>query len=341
MKRFTLYPDLHNLDILKQYKDSIELLVDLEGFSRIGLFKKDDLHLLSEFSLVLEWDLLHSEDEIEKKYKEYKEISHFFSSIRVLDQGILLLIKDKNIQLILDQGHVNIESLKSLENNYFLEKMFLSPQISEKLLQEYSSILQTPLEILYYGKILIFYSPRYLLNQNGEYIQEYIDSEESHHSDFLFIQTKFGTSMFAPKTLNLTQYSHSLENFSFKIDLRDSAQEEKISMYDHIFKKQDFISLKKCFQGFFIKNKTDVLFKKLKNIHLQEDPLGKVLDRKKGSYLLVQFFESFEGKNFIIITPEGKSINYALTTVESLGNNLYKLNDCNIPTHSYLYKNTP
>ena len=31
MKRFTVYPDLHNLEILKQYKDSIELLVDLEG----------------------------------------------------------------------------------------------------------------------------------------------------------------------------------------------------------------------------------------------------------------------------------------------------------------------
>ncbi len=341
MKKYTLYPDLKNIELLKPYKDSIEILVDLEGFSRIGTFKKQDLSSLEGFSLVLEWDLLHNENEIEEKYEQYKNIAHLFQSVRVLDQGLLLLIKDKPIQFIADQGHMNIESLKSLENNYFLEKILLSSQISEDLLQTYSKILQTPLEILFYGKILIFYSPRYLLTEEKIYTQELIDSEESHHKNFLFIQSEFGTSMFAAKTLNLTDYRDRLNSFSFKIDLRDSEESEKLSMYDYLFHQKNFLSLKPCFQGFFIKNKTDKLFTKLKNQHLPENPLGKVLDRKSGSYLLVHFFESFEEKTVFIISPEGKTIEYTITTIEFLGNNLYKLNDCNIPTHSYLYKNIP
>jgi putative protease len=154
-------------------KNKFELIVGSVELSRYSLTKTDEmLEILAyakknDLSVVLEWDTLNQENKFLKACNVLDHLPlHDFKAIRLQDPGAVFYIKNKYpwlpIQLILENGNHNLIGL--LKWCDYLgdqcQRLILSNELSREKIREYAKILKTPLEVLTFGRILLFYSPR-------------------------------------------------------------------------------------------------------------------------------------------------------------------------------------
>ena len=158
-------------------KDLVEVIVSTRTLNRYSEGSFDELmELISlnqayKLKLLLEWDVLKQESLFNVCTDELKKLPlHEFSAIRVQDPGALHYVKENfpwlKIQLILENGNHNFTGLERWKNylGNQLDRLILSNELSRDHLQRYAKELNVPIEILVFGRILLFYTPRNLLS---------------------------------------------------------------------------------------------------------------------------------------------------------------------------------
>ncbi len=346
----------------RQNTNSADVLFGTKELSRYGTWEVSDA---SEFckkskdlglNPVLVWDVLQTEDRMIKNIELFKRLPlESFKSIRVQDPGVLEFIKNDypwmKIELILETGNHNLEGLKKWieygdEN---LDKVILSLELPKEKLSTIVPELKKlrtnlKVELMYFGPILLFYTPRNLLsslneNTTSDFIFATGKSEESPHSGFPLIENRHGTFMLNTKDhalLGEEKNLHEIGITSIRFD-QDILNKDKQSIFDEsVFpvtlfstSEKEIETLKKnnpraLIKGFFSINKSDVLFTKLKNRKIEridESYIGEIIDVERDKGLCV-WVKATEAKKLPIdvriITPEGKEKFVSLNQVHKM-----------------------
>ena len=291
------------------------------------------------FKTILEWDILVTEDDFMRIVDTFKTIPEkLYDVIRVQDLGVLeycLENTEKKIQLILENGNHNLRAIETWV--YYigdrLDRVVLSNELNKDKLSEYINHLSCPVEILALGRILLFYTPRKLLSAlvneedvkfynetlTSDYIEAKGESEESPHKGFPLVENRHGTFMFHIKDLFLLDKVEELESISLdyaRIDLRFN-DIRLIDLVTKLKSNDDAADLKRLYgvdviRGYFQTNKSDVLFKKLKNYRIQrvdESYIGEVLEAQKSEFMAIYIKSKrklTKDTQLRFVTPEGK-----------------------------------
>lgn len=327
---------------------NLEVIVGTSAISRYSEASLEDLEMIIthnqkfKLPLVLEWDSLAQENLFQKSIELIKRLPlHEFIAIRVQDPGALNFIKENyswmKVQLILENGNHNFAGLTRWSEflGEQLDRLVLSNELSREHLRSYSEQLQSGLEVLVYGRILLFYSPRLLLsplkreelektliNKN---IEAFGTSEESPHAGFPLIENRHGTFMFNVKDLYLLEHLEDLKALNLKavrFDLRFDGSfkhlEKMIDLFSGSLGHTDVSDIKTnhtrpMIKGFYNINKTDVLFTKLKNKRIQrqdDNYIGEIVDVERDQQMaLVVKSKTLSlnlGDEIQLVTPEGK-----------------------------------
>lgn len=317
MKLTTYAQNLYDLGVIKDAGLS-EVILGHRLISRYARNTEEELlSLISRgrelgLRILLEWDILMTQEVFESSLPVIQKFLPLVDAVRVQDPGALhWCIHETKIpvQFIAENGNHNIESLKGWceLSKGRLERIVLSIELSRETITEYCEALPVPCEILGFGRILLFYTPRSLLGNlypekfaMNEELEVIGESEESPHKGFPILENRHGTFMFHIKEFCLLEYAKELDESGMafmRIDLRFSEQKllQGISSLVTEFDKEKFSNFKESYpqdlmRGFYLVNKTDVLFPKLKNIRLQKregDFLGEVLEAEKGEHLAI------------------------------------------------------
>ncbi len=330
-----------NLEELK----SCQLIVGLNLHNRFLETSKDDLleiiklNQKYKYSLLLEWDVLNQELKFQKTLTAIAELPlHEFEAVRIQDPGAFHFLKETypwmKLELILENGNHNLTGLQRWVEygGEQLRKCILSNELSKDHLSHYAKELKCDLEVLVYGRILLFYSPRKLLkplnemNLSNEKIEAFGTSEESPHSGFPLVENQHGTFMFNVKDLSLLENIKEIENLgvkSLRYDLRFDKSFSFLSKFlnIHFHKNESDSSLaqvklrnvRPLIKGFYNINKSDVLFPKLKNSRIKridQNYLGEVVDVERDHHIALvikaKALSLSIGDSIQLVTPEGK-----------------------------------
>lgn len=322
MKLTTYARSLHDLNVLKDLGYE-EVILEPKTLSRFGKLSSEEFISLSNRSkelglrVLLEWDILMTENVFVSKINDVNDLLPFADALRVQDPGALnwaITHTNKPLQFIAENGNHNLKALEGwIElGQGKMERIILSIELSKSVIEEYVRKLKVPCELLGLGRILLFYTPRPLLSSltpekmsQNEEIMALGESEESPHKGFPLVENQHGTFMFHIKEFCLLEFASELKSFGlgfFRIDQRweSISQIKEISQLALAFNEEKFLSLKEIYsqefmRGFYLVNKTDVLFPKLKNSRLQKregDYVGEVLEAQKSSHLAIMIKNS-------------------------------------------------
>ena len=289
-----------------------EVIIALEDFSRWGGLPRGEAIALAQKAkqwgvrTLFQWDILM----VETVFCELREQvpSLFreggFGALRVQDAGALQWAFEKTdfpLHWIGEAGPYNLVALKKLEEFFGgrLERLVLSLQLPREKLSLYSGELHTPLELMGLGPILLYYSPRHLLQEQGTFLAS---SEEGAHRNFPVISNGHGTFFFHQKHHWLLEYTEDLEEWGiahFRLEGDRAFLQRALELIqkpspDNLGKFQRDYPVP-LIRGFFHRNKSDILFSKLKNQQLEQrrdSAFGVVVSVEKGRSLGVELFET-------------------------------------------------
>ncbi|NOT77876.1 MAG: hypothetical protein HOP07_02595 [Bacteriovoracaceae bacterium] len=363
-----------NIDLNK-----LEVIVGTNSLSRFSensfsdLMEMISLNQTLKLPLLLEWDILAQENRFKNSTEELLKLPlHEFIAIRLQDPGAVNFIKSHfpwlKIQLILENGNHNFEGLCRWSDflGEQLDRLILSNELSREHLVKYSQSLKAKIEVLAFGRILLFYSPRLLLsplkkseiseNLKAKNLEAYGTSEESPHSGFPLIENAHGTFMFNVKDLSLIEHINELKEMNVeavRFDLRfdnsliflekflsHALVKDEVTLGSEIKSKHPRALIK----GFYNVNKSDVLFPKLKNSRIQRFDthyLGEVIDVERDEQITLMIKSEDLclniGDSIRLVTPEGK---IKISFIKELKNiskeNLNKVSRDEICTIPYL-----
>ncbi|MFG1487143.1 U32 family peptidase [Halobacteriovorax sp. RZ-1] len=352
MKTTTYLNNLNDLPNIIANKSLVsEVILATRLFSQIGKLSIEEMAKAIELlkseaiSYSLEWDILMTETRFamyKQQFQKYTDLG--FKSIRLRDPGAINFClneyPDLKIDLLLDTGgHHNLNSIKVWKNliGDRLRKIVLSIELSSSVIKEFCQEIHSwgvETELLVFGRILLFYTPRNLVSPlysdeslEDNYLEVSGSSEESPHKGFPIVENQHGTFMFNTKDQFLLEYIDELKDCGVN-DLRvDARHLENNNLLNDVvslinsFDKSKAKEVKDQFgnsttRGFFHVNKSDVLFKKLKNKRTQrqdEGFLGEVVDVVKKSHMAI-LIKGMRGEEFALKvgdelrlnTPDGK-----------------------------------
>ena len=317
MKLSSYAQNLHDLGILKAQGLS-EVILEHKEFARYGKLDDESFMALSmrakELGLrvLFEWDILMTENTFRTLIRKLPMFDNAYSALRVQDPGALnwaLENTSKPLQFIAENGNHNKAALLGWIDfaKGRMERISLSIELSKDVLADYCQTLGVPCELLGFGRILLFYTPRFLLSpltsekiSENEELAAVGESEESPHKGFPIVENRHGTFMFHIKEFSLVEFAGDLKAFGlsfFRIDLRWENRDylKDINSLINSFESSSFDRFKERYpqdlmRGFYLVNKTDVLFPKLKNHRLQKREghyMGEVVEAEKGSHLAI------------------------------------------------------
>ncbi len=311
-----------------------EVILAVKEFSRRGtLTMSEALKLHSQaqelgIKTLFEWDALMEEPRMRSLVIGLAE-QFVFNEIRVRDAGAILWSREHlhcPIQLLLEAGHHNQMSIEAwkLRLGERLSRLIVSPELPLTKLSEWRKNLALPIEILGLGPLLLFHSPRSLLAPLGQAHEDEIiatgASEESPHKGFPLRENVHGTLMFHPKDLGLLERWDDMIRAGIDYVRIDHRHEEPSS----IERVVTFIShptammaqrlreswSREWMRGYFDVNKSDVLFSKLRNQHLEKKPTFKaqVLESKREGWLAVKVTGELLkcGEELVVKNPQGE-----------------------------------
>lgn len=329
--------------------NNVEVIVGTSAISRYSEASVADLEAMVaanqkfKLPLVLEWDVLAQETLFQKNAELIARLPlHEFKAIRVQDPGALNLVKEKyswlKVQLILENGNHNYVGLTRWSDflGEQLDRLVLSNELSREHLKTYATELKSGLEVLAYGRILLFYSPRLLLSPlkkeelekslANKNIEAFGTSEESPHAGFPLIENRHGTFMFNVKDLYLLDHLEELKSlnlaavrFDLRFDESFNHLEKILDLYMGSISHESVADIRAnharpMIKGFYNINKTDVLFTKLKNKRIQrldDNYIGEIVDVERDQQIaLVVKSKTLGiklGDEIQLITPEGKT----------------------------------
>lgn len=341
-----------------------EVLISPKLTSRLGELSWESALELAQksyergFSPVLEWDVLQTQQEFTNTARllSQKDLS-IFKAIRVQGPGALYWVKENlpehGIQLVLETGNHNLVGLQKWRElaGAKLERLVLSLELSKDKLTRYIEALDTPVEILGLGRILLFYTPRKLLSaqfidhDDPETIRYHErpalevagSSEESPHSGFPIVENQHGTFMFNTKDHGLLENLSELQEMGLaflRVDLR-FADFSLWPLVESFIEKRDPQTLQeikasypaKTIRGYYNANRTTRLFPKLKNARIQKRDqsfAAEVIDALKESHLGLMVKSPKRpvrrGDLLKLLAPDGREKSLRLTVLRnSLG----------------------
>lgn len=348
MKILSYLNETSDLTLFKEAEIS-EVILAPKALSRKGKLGFVELQVLAQkakelgFDTILEWDVIATQNDFEVQEEFFKKLDlSYFDTIRMQDPGVLEYVMEsttKKIHWITEHGNHNLSGLMKWESyiGQRLTRLVISSELSFLKIQKYSKSLKCPLEILILGKILLFYTPRALLGESDQ--AAHADSEESPHKGFFVEQNRHGTFMYHLKDLCLLNESQKLSELShvygriemsYLGDKKGSAFLSALKLLNDYsteawddFKEMYPVGLTK---GFFLTNKTDVIFPKLKNYRLLRSDdcyVGEVADVLKGKYVIVAQKSHTNllsvGDSVECFTPEGKTLSFQVSEIKTLG----------------------
>lgn len=351
MKLTTFAQHLSDLSLIKDQGLS-EVILGHQDFSRFGKLKAEEFMSFSQrarelgLRVIFEWDILMTENTFVKLAQDILPLIPYFDVLRVQDPGALqwgFRNTTMPLQFIAENGNHNLIGLetwiKHVEGR--MERVALSIELPKATIEEYVQKLKVPCELLGLGRILLFYTPRQLLSPLAEdkfafneTLSAVGESEESPHKGFPIVENRHGTFMFHIKDFCLVDFAHELKSLgldTFRIDLRwsDFSELKTVKALVSHFDEETFSGFKERYpqdlmRGFYLVNKTDVLFPKLKNHRLQKregDYVGEVLEAEKGSHLAI-FVKNPKGlkktDKLKIIHPKGEIIEAMIYSLRNL-----------------------
>lgn len=351
MKLTTFAQSMNDLSLIKD-QGLDEVILGHQNFSRYGKLKTEEYLAFSKrakelgLKVIFEWDILMTENTFEKLAQEILPLLDDFDSLRVQDPGALewgFKNTTKPLQFIAENGNHNLPGLEGWIEHVQgrMERIALSIELPKNKIEEYCHTLKVPCELLGLGRILLFYTPRQLLSpltedkfSYHEEISAVGESEESPHKGFPIVENRHGTFMFHIKDFCLVDFAQDLKALGlgyFRIDLRfsDFAQLKEVKALVENFNENNYLAFKEQYpqdlmRGFYLVNKTDILFPKLKNHRLQSregDYIGEVLEAEKGSHLAI-FVKNAKGlrksDKLKIIHPKGEIFEALIYSLRNL-----------------------
>tara|TARA_R110002072_G_scaffold64203_5_gene159711 strand:+ start:42890 stop:44086 length:1197 start_codon:yes stop_codon:yes gene_type:complete len=327
-----------------------EVVIAPKELARLGSIELKEVNALASKlkqhgkRVFLQWDILMTEGSFDLAVEQLKEIDwNYIDAIRVQDAGAYhyaLENLETEIHLILEQGNHNltgihywIEYAQKYQSKK-LKRLVLSMEIPYERFTQFIKEIHAKkieVEIMALGQILLFYSPRSLVKPlfeditsdelNNDEISVIGNSEESPHKGFPITENIHGTFMFNTKDHCIVEYFEKLkliELDAWRFDLSNDQAHTLITDISLATTEEAFQGIKEAYpekviQGFFKTNKSDVLFKKLKNKRISRKEvgfLGEVVDVKKKEHIGIHLKNpkvSFKnGQSLTFFTPEGK-----------------------------------
>ena len=351
MKLTTYAQTLNDLNLMKDLGLD-EVILGHQDYSRFGKLKTLEFFEFSTrarelgLRVIFEWDILMTENTFVQLAAELPSFFVAFDSLRVQDPGALewgFKNTAKPLQFIAENGNHNLPGLQGWISHVEgrLERIALSIEIPKHVLEEYVKVLKVPCELLGLGRILLFYTPRQLLSPLSEdkfayheTISAIGESEESPHKGFPIVENRHGTFMFHIKDFCLVDFAQGLKDMGlsyFRVDLRWSEFSliREVKSLVESFSEGPFESFKDLYpqdlmRGFYLVNKTDVLFPKLKNHRLQKregDYVGEVIEAEKASHLAI-FVKNPKGlrktDKLKIVHPKGEIFEASIYSLKNL-----------------------
>lgn len=330
-----------------------EVILCSSTFSRFGELSVREVESLARelrelgVRVVFSFDILMTEGLFIEKIQQLGGVDlTLFDAVRVQDPGVLhhflKLQASLPIQLILETGNHNTVGVKQWAQivGSRLDRLVLSLEWPKTELFKLLAETRLPCEIMGLGPILLFYTPRSLVKPllksegesfapDSESLRFMASSEESPHKGFDVLENSHGTFMFHPKHHGLLDEVLALKASglaAFRLELLKSDDRSILSLFGAILRAQTQSEVAACeaslrtqyshalIKGFYKANKSNVLFKKLKNERLRgrdESFVGVVLDYKKGRALAVQNLHPSRsvrvGESLRFLSTEGKT----------------------------------
>jgi putative protease len=323
-----------------------QIILEHKAVSRFGKLGTEEFITIANraqelnIEIALEWDVLMTESEFGSKSDIVLKLNDYFQSIRVQDAGAIYFAVtklDKKIQLILESANHNLKAVEHWVSfaGDKLERIILSIELEKSVLEEYCKKLKHPIEFLGLGRILLFYTPRNLLStllpeddekrsksmSSNHFLEATGESEESPHKGFPLIENGHGTFMFHIKRLFLLEHLSEMKDFgvdTVRVDMRfdDNFDIKTISELSTSTEKAKSFKTEYPYdviKGYFNINKTDVLFKKLKNNRVQRKDksyIGEVIEIVKSEYMAIMIKKNSISVDdeVLFITPEGREM---------------------------------
>ena len=309
MKLTTYARSFHDLNLCREHGVT-DVILEHKTYARFGVLTSEEFLALSKrarelgMRVLLEWDILMVESTFAQISAGVLGLLDSVDAIRVQDPGALEWCLHQTtlpVQFIAENGNHNLIGLQGWIDLAAgrMERIVLSIELSQHVIEEYVQKLSVPCELLGLGRILLFYTPRQLLSPlvsesvaSNEGLSAVGESEESPHKGFPIVENRHGTFMFHIKEFCLLEYRDALAKFGlgfFRIDLRWSGLGLLADINRPIEEFKDLYP-QDLMRGFYLVNKTDVLFPKLKNHRLQKregNYLGEVMDAEKGEHLAI------------------------------------------------------
>lgn len=311
--------------------------------SRFGTLSIDQCQLLAKdcgtygIRPILLWDILMTQQQFAQALDSLLPLIAYFDCIRVYDPGAihyLLAQHQHQLQVMLELGSHNLTSLVQWQKivGTRLDRLIPSYEIDQENLTKYSQQLNCPIEVFGLGRLPLSYTARQLLAphypkpMNTEHFEVLASSEESSHANMPVLQNRHGTFTFYMKDFCLVDFIPYLQQIginSFMVDLRFLPIDQELTIIKTIsqllvhFSAEQFDHFKQLysrpvFRGFFVRNKSDSVFSKLKNKDRDRNEgkvLAEVVDVAKGRYMgaLVTHVDGIAlGQQILVRTPEGK-----------------------------------
>ena len=332
-----------------------EIIFEHHSLSCLGeLDTKSVLEMLGHWKkagrkALLQWDLIHDEAAFQEATSVLKELPlEEFYAVRVQDLGAANWLRNHyshlKIQWIVEGSNHNLKGLMRWSEflKPQLDRMILSSEIPETILQQCITKLTQDCEILGIGSVNLFYSPRHLLSplkaneeETTKTIRASISTEETPHLKLETVESRHGTFLFHDRDLFLLEHFSKLEELGlkfFRLDLRNSGMNWlptilKLNPKDkEAIKKMKKKWPRKTFQGFFRANRTDKALARMKNpfrVNNSFRPVAEVLEASKNHHLALQIKQSIKaGIQLWGVTPEGRTLELDTNQMTDIKKNL-------------------
>lgn len=335
---------VESIEELKQLKARgfNEVIIASQALSRVGRVADNDIEPLARaakdygLKVFLELDILLTEGQFDAYVCRFSQLKlELFDALRVQDLGVAQYCfeqTNQTLHLITETGNVSLACLKAWED-YFgprLSRLVLSQQVTQKHLANLKKVLTSELEYLVWGRILLFYTPRKLLSAlddikrvENEVIEVLGSSEESPHKGFPITENQHGTFMFHIKELFLLEKISELACDVMRFDFRFNGKMMDFDLEQASQKDFKRLHAPDSFRGYFQINKSDVLFKKLKNQHLLRDDenyIGEIIESKKDEYMAISVKKRQlrQGDTVVFKNPDGKEKEWQVEKLSDL-----------------------
>lgn len=308
-----------------------ELLLGWDKTSILGrLSDADVLALLAEYGprCILLWDAVENQSGLDRVNLLEPLCRAGLTRVRAADPGVLRCLVQHYPQLELEAdlrvGNHNRDGLARWKAQFpQLRRMALGV---EWPLDEVASLTELAIDLEYpaLGPILIFHSPRPLIQTHLESQESYwegqVQADEKHHA-LTVIENQRGTHLLYNKWLFLLDQLEAMKQAGVAfmgLSLFGISEPQRLL---HAIRNEhaDWAALRKSLghpttRGFSKSNRTDKQFKHLNPRRRKQEAMGLVLDTKSGIYMVLECRDRVrEGQILHFQIPEGDWLEAPIT----------------------------